>query len=244
MTSRPPGRSTRRRASRPRPRSPGESEFSVSVNPHSARTAREARTHTPGKRASVNCSAVSTSTAGMPSTVPRSRMAIVWPLSSCHRAVPPPLAGVTPRRHVPGRPRAATYEAHGPIRARGRARGDGGGSRATRGRCIRHAPEATPRAVRPLAVPVIEPAFRAALMPRVRPPPLAALRRRAAGHPTVALPPVAGRADVEHLLAPRAAAPDRSPVHELRGSRSRRARTRGPSRGGLPSRCLVDLSST
>ena len=192
-------------------------------------------------RTCVNSSAVSTSNAGSPSVLGRLRMAIVWSLSSCHRALPPPLAGVTPRRHVPRRPQAATHEAHGPVRARGRARGDGGGSRATRGRCIRHAWEAAPRAVGPLAVPVIEPAFRAALMPRVRLPPLAALRRRAAGHPTVALPPVAGRADVEHRLASRAAAPHRSPDHELRGSRCRRARTTTQSRGRPQLHCLADV---
>ena len=90
-------------------------------------------------------------------------------------------------------------------------RGDGCGSRGPRGRCIRHAPEAAPRAVGPLAVPVIKPAFRAALMPRVRLPPLTALRGRAAARPTVGLPPVAGPAEGEHRPAPRPAAPHRAP---------------------------------
>ena len=90
---------------------------------------------------------------------------------------------------------------------------DGYGSRAPSGRCIRHAPEATPRAVGPLAVPVIEPAFQAALMPRVRAPPLLPLRGRAAAIPTVGLPPVAGPTDVEHRPAPRPSAPHRSPHH-------------------------------
>ena len=58
---------------------------------------------------------------------------------------------------------------------------------------------------------MIEPAFQAALVPRVRPPPLTALHGRAAGHPTVALPPVAGPTDVEHRRAPRPAAPQRAP---------------------------------
>ena len=85
------------------------------------------------------------------------------------------------------------------------------GSRGASGRCIRHAPEATPRAVGPLAVPVIEPAFQAALMPRGRLPPLFPLRGRAAAIPTVGLPPVAGPTEVEHRPAPRPAAPHRAP---------------------------------
>ncbi len=89
--------------------------------------------------------------------------------------------------------------------------GDGRGSRGPSGRCIRHAPEAAPRAVGPLAVPVIEPAFQAALMPRVRAAPLTALRGRTAVIPTVRLPPVAGPTDVEHRPAPRPAAPHRAP---------------------------------
>ena len=88
---------------------------------------------------------------------------------------------------------------------------DGGGSRGAGGRCIRHAPEATPRAVGPLVVPVIEPAFRAALMPRVRALPLAPLRGCSAGLPTVGLPPVAGPTDGEHRRAPHPAAAHRAP---------------------------------
>ena len=87
------------------------------------------------------------------------------------------------------------------------------GAALPRGRCIRHAPEAAPRAVGPLAVPVIEPAFQAALMPRVRLPPLVPLRGRAAVIPTVRLPPVAGPTDGEHRPAPRPAAPHRAPRH-------------------------------
>ncbi len=64
---------------------------------------------------------------------------------------------------------------------------------------------ATFRAVDPLAVAVIEPAFRAALMLGGRPPPLEALRGLAADRPTVGLPPPAGPTDVEHRPAPRAA---------------------------------------
>ena len=92
-------------------------------------------------------------------------------------------------------------------------RGDGCGSRGPRGRCIRHAPEATSRAVGPLAVPVIKPAFLAALMPGVRLPPLVPLRGRAAVIPTVGLPPVAGPTEREHRPAPRPAAPHRAPRH-------------------------------
>ena len=62
--------------------------------------------------------------------------------------------------------------------------------------------EATPRAVGPLAVPVIELAFRAPLMPRGRVPPLLPLRGRAAALPTVGLPAVAGPTDEEHRPAP------------------------------------------
>ena len=91
--------------------------------------------------------------------------------------------------------------------------GDGRGSRGPRGRCIRHAPEAAPRAVGPLAVPVIKPAFQAALMPRVCLSPLVPLRGRAAARPTVRLPPVAGPTDGEHRPAPRPAAPHRAPRH-------------------------------
>ena len=89
-------------------------------------------------------------------------------------------------------------------------RGDGCRSRAPGGRCIRHA-EATPRAVDPLAVPVIEPAFQAALMRGGRAPSLVPLRGRAAARPTVGLPPVAGPAEGEHRPAPRPAAPHRAP---------------------------------
>ena len=91
--------------------------------------------------------------------------------------------------------------------------GDGYRLRGPRGRCIRHAPEAAPRAVGPLAVPVIKPAFQAALMPRVRLPPLVPLRGRAAARPTVGLPAVAGPTDGKHRPAPRPAAPHRAPRH-------------------------------
>ena len=112
--------------------------------------------------------------------------------------------------------------------------GDGCGSRGPRGRCIRHAPAATPRAVGPLAVPVIEPAFRAALVPRVCVPPVLPLRRRAAARSTVRLPPVAGPTDGEHRPAPRPAAAHRAPplgpgAHAAPPRRRRRVRRR---RGG------------
>ena len=61
-------------------------------------------------------------------------------------------------------PHAPTQVAHGPNTHVLDGWCDGGGSRGAAGRCIRHAPAATPRAVGPLAVPVIEPAFQAALM--------------------------------------------------------------------------------
>ena len=61
-------------------------------------------------------------------------------------------------------PHAPTQVAHGPNTHVPDGWCDGGGSRGAGGRCIRHAPAATPRAVGPLAVPVIEPAFQAALM--------------------------------------------------------------------------------
>ena len=77
---------------------------------------------------------------------------------------------------------------------------DGRRSRAPGGRCIRHA-EATPRAVDPLAVPVIEPAFQAALM----------RGGRAADRPTVGLPPPAGPTEGEHRPAPHPAAAHRAP---------------------------------
>ena len=93
---------------------------------------------------------------------------------------------------------------------------------------------ATFRAVDPLAVPVIEPAFRAALMLGGRPPPLEALRGLAADRPTVGLPPPAGPTDVEHRPAPRPAAAHRAPplgsgAHAGPPRRRRRVRTR---RGG------------
>ena len=91
--------------------------------------------------------------------------------------------------------------------------GDGCGSRGTGGRCIRHAPAAPPRAVGPLAVPVIEPAFQAALMLGGRPPPLEALRDRTAAIPTVGLPTPAGPTEAKHRPAPRPAAPHRAPRH-------------------------------
>ena len=110
-------------------------------------------------------------------------------------------------------PHAPTHAAHGPEGRVPDGWGDTRGTRRASGRCIRHAPAATPRAVGPLAVPVIEPAFQAALMPRVRAPPLVPLRGRAAVIPTVGLPPVAGPTDVEHRPAPRPAAPHRAPRH-------------------------------
>ena len=58
---------------------------------------------------------------------------------------------------------------------------------------------------------MIKPAFLAALMPRVRLPPLAALRGRAAAIPTVGLPPPAGPTEAKHRPAPRAAAAHRAP---------------------------------
>ena len=80
--------------------------------------------------------------------------------------------------------------------------------------------------------------------------PLAALRPRAAGIPTVGLPAVAGPAEVEHRLAPRPAAAQRSPHHgsghrpgtprRLRGVRRRRGvlwetgRTVGEDGGASP----------
>ncbi len=115
--------------------------------------------------------------------------------------------GVAPRRH-------ATRAHTGGTRAgRPRARRGVRWSWIERpgGRCIRHAPEATPRAVGPWAVPVIEPAFQAPLMPRGRAPPLVPLRGRAATIPTVGLPPVAGPTEVEHRPAPRPAAAQRQP---------------------------------
>ena len=87
---------------------------------------------------------------------------------------------------------------------------DGGGSRGAGGRYLSHA-AATFRAVDPLAVAVIEPAFRAALMLGGRPPPLVPLRGLAAARPTVGLPPPAGPTEVEHRPAPRPAAAQRAP---------------------------------
>lgn len=81
------------------------------------------------------------------------------------------------------------------------------------GRCIRHAPQAAPDAVRPLVVTMIEPAGLAALMPRVGGPPLLPLRLRAAGLPAVRLASVAGSADEEYRPALRPAAPERVPPY-------------------------------
>ena len=66
-------------------------------------------------------------------------------------------------------------------------------------------------AVGALVVPVIKPAFLAALMPGVRVPPVLPLRGRATVVPTVGLPPVAGPTEEEHRPAPRPAAPHRAP---------------------------------
>ena len=79
-------------------------------------------------------------------------------------------------------PDAPTHVAHGPKTHAPDGCCDGGGSRGAGGRCLSHA-AATFRAVDPLAVAVIEPAFRAALMLGGRPPPLEALRG-----PTVRVP--------------------------------------------------------
>ena len=95
-------------------------------------------------------------------------------------------------------PHAVTHAAHGPDARVLDGCSDGRGSRGPGGRCIRHAPEATPRAVGPL----VEPAFRAALMPCVRALPLAPLRGCAAGLPTVSLPPVVGPTEVETVRYP------------------------------------------
>ena len=110
------------------------------------------------------------------------------------------------------RPHAPTHVAHGPDARVPDWWCDGGGSRGAGGRCMSHA-EATFRAVDPLAVAVIEPAFRAALMLGGRPPPLEALRGLAADRPTVGLPPPAGPTEAKHLAVPRPAAPHRAPPH-------------------------------
>ena len=168
----------------------------------------------------------------------------------------PALSRGWPAPGASSHPHAPTHEADGPAGRVPAGECDGRGSRGPRGRCIRHAPEATPRAVGPLVVPVIEPAFRAALMPRVRALPLAPLRGRAAGLPTVGLPPPAGPTEGEHRRAPRPAAPHRAPplgsgAHAGPPQRLRRVRGRrgvtgetdrpagedgGASFGGLRSR--------
>ena len=168
----------------------------------------------------------------------------------------PALSRGWPAPGASSHPHAPTHEADGPAGRVPAGECDGRGSRGPRGRCIRHAPEATPRAVGPLVVPVIEPAFRAALMPRVRALPLAPLRGRAAGLPTVGLPPVARPTEGEHRRAPRPAAPHRAPplgsgAHAGPPQRLRRVRGRrgvtgetdrpvgedgGASSGGLRSR--------
>ena len=98
--------------------------------------------------------------------------------------------------------------------------------------------EATFRAVDPLAVAVIEPAFRAALMLGGRPPPLEALRGLAADRPTVGLPPPAGPTDGEHRPAPRPAAAHRAPprgsgAHAGPPRRRRRVRRRRDGTGEI-----------
>ena len=147
----------------------------------------------------------------------------------------PALSRGWPAPGASSHPHAPTHEADGPAGRVPAGECDGRGSRGPRGRCIRHAPEATPRAVGPLVVPVIEPAFRAALMPRVRALPLAPLRGRAAGLPTVGLPPPAGPTDGEHRRAPRPAAPHRAPqpgsgAHAGPPRRRRRVRRRWETR--------------
>ena len=107
-------------------------------------------------------------------------------------------------------PHAPTQVAHGPKTHVPDGWCDGGRSRGAGERCLSHA-EATPRAVDPLAVPVIEPAFRAALMLGGRPPPLEALRGLAADRPTVGLPPPARPTEAKHRPAPRPAAAHRAP---------------------------------
>ena len=88
-------------------------------------------------------------------------------------------------------------------------------------------------------VPVIEPAFQAALMPGGREPPLVPLRGRAAVIPTVDLPTVAGPAEGEHRPAPRPAAPHLAPQpssgsHAGPPRRRRRVRRRRGVTGGGP----------
>ena len=145
----------------------------------------------------------------------------------------PALSRGWPAPGRPCRPHAPTHVAHGPTTHVPDWWCDGGGSRGAGGRYLSHA-EATFRAVDSLAVAVIEPAFRAALMLGGRPPPLEALRGRAADRPTVDLPPPAGPTDGEHRLAPRPAAPHRAPplgsgAHAGPSQRLRRVRGR---RGG------------
>ena len=164
----------------------------------------------------------------------------------------PALSRGWPAPGASSQPHAPTHEAHAPASRAPDGECDGRRSRGPGGRCIRHAPEATPRAVGPLVVPVIEPAFRAALMPRIRALPLAPLRGRAAGLPTVGLPPVARPTEGEHRRAPRPAAPHRAPqpgsgAHACPPRRRRRVRRRwetrrtawgdgGANPGGLRSR--------
>ena len=145
----------------------------------------------------------------------------------------PALSRGWPAPGRPCRPHAPTHEAHAPASRVPDGECDGRGSRGAGGRYLSHA-EATFRAVDPLAVAVIEPAFRAALMLGGRPPPLEALRGRAADRPTVGLPPPAGPTEEEHRPAPRPAAAQRAPplgagAHAGPPRRRRRGRTR---RGG------------
>ena len=148
----------------------------------------------------------------------------------------PALSRGWPASGASSRPHAPTHEADGPAGRAPDGECDGCGSRGPSGRCIRHAPEATPRAVGPLVVPVIKPAFLAALMPGVRVPPLLPLRGRATAISTVDLPPPAGPTDGEHRLAPRPAAPHRAPplgsgAHAGPSQRLRRVRGRRAVRG-------------
>jgi len=74
------------------------------------------------------------------------------------------------------------------------------------GRLIRHAGLTAPLPVRPLPIPMIEPAFRTPRVPAVGGTALLAPGNRAARRAAIALPPIAMLTNPEHRLASLAAA--------------------------------------
>ena len=87
------------------------------------------------------------------------------------------------------------------------------GSGAAGGSMIRHAPQAAPFPVFPLALAMISPNLRVRLVAPVGPQPLLASHPASAPLSAVDLPPVAGAADGEHRPATRPSAKQPDPCH-------------------------------